>query len=336
VIRLSRVVTVAEGSGVAAARRSAVAGAEAIRMSETATGKTALVATELATNLVKHGNGGSILIGSDDEAAGATMALVAIDKGAGIEHPDRAMSDGFSTAGSAGQGLGAIRRASALFDLYSLPEKGTAVLAAISEQPSAPAPHRSGITSAGVCIALHGETESGDGWTVTHGDDSVTITLADGLGHGAPAALASNTALRIAREQAALDLGDLLRDMDGALRATRGAAISIARIEPSLRRVDFAGVGNVSGIIVEDHDARRAVSQPGIVGHQLRKVQTFAYPWSASSILILHSDGIGTSWHLDQYPGLASHHPALVAALLYRDYCRGTDDATVVVAKGTS
>jgi anti-sigma regulatory factor (Ser/Thr protein kinase) len=332
-IRLSTAVTVAEGSGVAAARRLAVACADGIAMSETATGKTALVATELATNLVKHANGGSILIGNDDEAAGATIVLVAVDKGAGIPHPDRAMSDGFSTAGSAGQGLGAIRRASAMLDLYSIPGKGTALLATISDEPAAGAARRSGITVAGVCIAMHGETESGDDWTLTRGDDSVTITVADGLGHGPPAALASNAALRIAREEASHGLEELLRAMHGALRPTRGAAVSVARIQPSLRRVDFAGVGNVAGVVVEDQDARRAVSQPGIVGHELRKVQTFAYPWAASSILIMHSDGIGTSWHLQHYPGLAGRHPALIAAMLYRDYCRGTDDATVVVAK---
>ncbi|HKO59105.1 MAG TPA: serine/threonine protein kinase, partial [Thermoanaerobaculia bacterium] len=57
------------------------------------------------------------------------------------------------------------------------------------------------------------------------------------------------------------------------------------------------------------------------------------YPWSPSSILIMHSDGIGTSWTLDSYPGLTQRAPEIIAAVLFRDFCRGTDDATVVVAK---
>ncbi len=50
-------------------------------------------------------------------------------------------------------------------------------------------------------------------------------------------------------------------------------------------------------------------------------------------VVILHSDGIGTSWSLDRYPGLAARHPALIAAILYRDGTRGRDDATVLVLR---
>ena len=46
------------------------------------------------------------------------------------------------------------------------------------------------------------------------------------------------------------------------------------------------------------------------------------------------SDGIGTSWSLDAYPGLAEAHPSLVAAILYRDFGRPGDDATAVVMRG--
>ena len=45
------------------------------------------------------------------------------------------------------------------------------------------------------------------------------------------------------------------------------------------------------------------------------------------------SDGIGTRWNLDAYPGLLEHHPMLLAAVLYRDFQRGRDDATVVVVR---
>ena len=75
--------------------------------------------------------------------------------------------------------------------------------------------------------------------------------------------------------------------------------------------------------------------QPGIVGHEMRKVQSFSYPWLASSVLILQSDGVSANWNAANYPGLMQHEPALIAAVLYRDLCRGTDDATVVVAKAS-
>ncbi len=46
----------------------------------------------------------------------------------------------------------------------------------------------------------------------------------------------------------------------------------------------------------------------------------------------MHSDGLGTHWDLDGYPGpAAQRHPALIAGVLYRDFARGRDDATVIV-----
>jgi hypothetical protein len=62
-------------------------------------------------------------------------------------------------------------------------------------------------------------------------------------------------------------------------------------------------------------------------------VQTFTYPWPAGALLVLASDGISTHWSLDAYPGLRHRDPVLVASVLYRDFVRGRDDATVVVAR---
>ena len=42
------------------------------------------------------------------------------------------------------------------------------------------------------------------------------------------------------------------------------------------------------------------------------------------------SDGLKTQWRLDRYTGLLDRHPSLIAGILYRDYSRGSDDATVV------
>jgi hypothetical protein len=50
-------------------------------------------------------------------------------------------------------------------------------------------------------------------------------------------------------------------------------------------------------------------------------------------MLIMHSDGVATRWNLEQYAGLASRHPALIAGVLYRDFTRGRDDATILVMR---
>lgn len=77
------------------------------------------------------------------------------------------------------------------------------------------------------------------------------------------------------------------------------------------------------------------MSHNGTVGHQLFRVQEFAYPLPPGALVILASDGLSTQWRLDRYPGLLSHHPMLIAGVLYRDFSRRRDDVCVVVVKQT-
>ena len=45
----------------------------------------------------------------------------------------------------------------------------------------------------------------------------------------------------------------------------------------------------------------------------------------------MHSDGISARWRLDSYPGLMDAHPAIMAGIIFRDFARERDDATVIV-----
>jgi hypothetical protein len=95
----------------------------------------------------------------------------------------------------------------------------------------------------------------------------------------------------------------------------------------------FAGVGNISASIVNNGSVRQAVSHNGTLGHQARVFREYSYPWSKESLLVMYSDGLGTHWSLSNYPGLHLRHPAVIAGVLYRDFNRGRDDVTVVVAR---
>ena len=69
------------------------------------------------------------------------VEILALDKGPGIRDLERSLRDGYSTAGGAGTGLGAISRLSSEFDVYSPPGKGTALLARIwPGEPHSPPP----------------------------------------------------------------------------------------------------------------------------------------------------------------------------------------------------
>ena len=157
-------VIVNEATQVAEARRRASAAATASGFGETAAGRVALVATELASNLVKHGGGGRLLV----DAVGRHVDLLALDGGTGMADIGRCMADGFSTAGTAGNGLGAVRRLAQPFALVSWPGRGAAVMARVDDQPAPPEPMAGEVapgTVCGVVVPRPGETACGDAWS---------------------------------------------------------------------------------------------------------------------------------------------------------------------------
>jgi hypothetical protein len=126
---------------------------------------------------------------------------------------------------------------------------------------------------------------------------------------------------------------ELLERVHGGLRSTRGAAAAVAVVDRAARSVRFAGLGNIAASVLAGGESRSMVSLGGIVGHEARRIQPFEYPFPAGALLVLHSDGLGSRWTLDRYPGLTTRDPLVVAGVLFRDFVRGTDDATVVAVR---
>jgi hypothetical protein len=172
----------------------------------------------------------------------------------------------------------------------------------------------------------------GDSWTVSENADVVTLFVADGLGHGQEAAEASVAAVRLFHRFNGHQVATLLEYVHGGLRSTRGAAVSMARFDRATGRVIFGGIGNVAGTLSFNGSLKRMVSMPGTAGHNARKVQSFDYPFQ-SGLVILASDGLSANLTLARYPKLEASHPTLIAAILYRDFGRNRDDATVLVGK---
>jgi anti-sigma regulatory factor (Ser/Thr protein kinase) len=315
-------VPVSDESAVAEARRRAVAAATALGVDEVQAGQVAIVATELATNLVKHGSGGRLLVGTGERA----IELLALDRGPGMSDIARCLADGYSSAGTPGNGLGAVRRLSQQVEIASWPGKGTAVYARVARAEAGPAP-----AIAGVVVAKPGEDACGDAWAWHEDAEGRTVFVVDGLGHGTDAAVAANEAVRQFMRSRAEAPADIVQAVHLALRHTRGGAVAVARIVWASATVVYAGLGNIAGTVAgPGGQLRRMVSHNGTAGHNARKIQAFEYPCGGGP-LIMHTDGIGTGWTLGPYPGLAQAHPMLAAGVLYRDHARGRDDATVVV-----
>jgi anti-sigma regulatory factor (Ser/Thr protein kinase) len=326
-------IPVTDNSSIGEVRRAVLTQCESAKLDQTDAGRAAIVATELATNLVRHATPGarSIILTADPIASLGFIQITAIDAGPGIADLARCMEDGYSTAGTPGNGLGAIRRLSDQFDFFST-SAGTLFWTAIhaggttqKSPPTTPA-------AAAVSLPIHGETLCGDAWRITRADDGrIALMIADGLGHGPLAAEASEAACKVFDQTPFADPAAMLAAMHVALTATRGAAIAIARIDPAAGKISYAGIGNISGTLIDPHgESRGLFSHNGTVGHIVRKAQVFEYPYSSADILVLHSDGLQSRWSMDKYPGLRHRHAAVIAGVLFRDFRRGRDDATVL------
>ena len=325
-----------EQSQIGAARRGAVALGHAHGLGSDALGRLAIIVTEAATNIARHAGSGFLVLRGLVSGNTAAIELLALDKGPGIPDVERAMRDGYSTGGTAGQGLGGIKRLSDVFAMHSQRGMGTALLARIGERarrsigarPVASADDEFGV----VCVPLRGEIACGDAWQVVVGRQRVSVLIVDGLGHG-PDAAAAAAAATTTFSQLANGLPETaLVALDAAMRETRGAALSVVVIEKSVRRARFSGVGNVDGRVLADGTTQHLVPQNGIVGHGMPTPRSLDVSWPVGARLVMHSDGILPQWRLDAYDG-AAMHPALLAGLIYRDFARDRDDATVLVLR---
>jgi anti-sigma regulatory factor (Ser/Thr protein kinase) len=309
-------------SQIGQARRDAQRLAMAYGLDATLTGRVAIAATELATNLFRHGSGGELLLQPLKAGAGEAIELIAIDRGRGMSDVERCLNDGYSTGGTSGTGLGAVRRLSCEFDIHSVPGEGTVVMSRVGASPAS----RFGAIS----IPLKGEIECGDGWALAQEADSTTLMVIDGLGHGSFAAIAAESAQESFAAAPSETPRAIIERAHRALSSTRGAAAAVARITGK-NKVSYAGVGNITGYLIANEKSQGLVSHNGTLGLILPRLQQFEYERSADSLLVMHSDGLSARWDLRKNVMLRARHPAVIAAVLYRDHARARDDATVVV-----
>ncbi|WP_176059447.1 ATP-binding protein [Paraburkholderia sp. BCC1876] len=356
---------IGDPSQVSFARRGISEIAQAVGCSETIVGRLAIIVTECATNQLKHAQRGELLVRALSEVVppGSGLAsrygveLLAIDNGPGIHDLHACFVDGYTTAGSPGNGMGAIQRLADQLDIWSAPARGTILRAVVWAESGASAAGSVGardpshtrdtgassdsapIEFGAINLPLQGEWVCGDAWSCGYADGEFSVMIADGLGHGELANTAAIAATDTFAQLGPSSLEQIVEASHEALRATRGAALGVARIPaggvaqgaPATAR--FCGIGNIAASVWTPQGHRHLVSHAGIVGHQMHKAQAFQVDWPHGALLILHSDGLATRWDLSPYPGLALRHPALIAAVLYRDFARGRDDITVVVAR---
>lgn len=318
----TRQITVDHVSAVHAAAQAARAVALEVGLPAALPDKAAVIASELASNLDKHAESGVIYV--HPLLAGVGMEIIAADRGPGMAHLDLCLTDGHTTTGTLGVGLGAIRRMAGEFLIHTAPGAGTLVSARL------PAPEAQALSLGHLCLPADGENTSGDSVAAAATADGCTLLVVDALGHGPDAAWTADVATEVFHRDPDRPLEAMLAELHRMLRHTRGAVAAALRVRSG--RAEFRGVGNINAVVVGAAGPRHLLSQPGVLGLRSINPARTELALGQDDTVVLHTDGIDASWVLSTVGGPILPAPLLAAHLVHHHRVP-RDDAGVLVVQ---
>lgn len=294
----------------------------------------ALAISELASNLIKHANGGEIKLISLINDAKKGIQIESLDEGPGIADVDLAMTDGFSTKGSLGYGLGTINRMMNEIKIISrqIQCKGTHIVCTrwIDKKTL----KKKNVLDVGGASRAHPKmVKNGDAFIIKRWKNKVLVGIIDGLGHGEHAYQASNTALQYVEKYFDQPLLQIILGVEKDCRNTRGVVMALVLFNWEESKLTFASVGNIITRVIGGPKSFGLVVRRGILGRNAQKPIIIERPWEKNYILVMHSDGVSTHWHWDDFSHLINNSARLIAFSILEKLANANDDATVVVVK---
>jgi anti-sigma regulatory factor (Ser/Thr protein kinase) len=297
-------------------------------------GEIDIIVAELVSNLVKHGGGGRVAVKLEVEKDNTLLELICIDSGKGMADVNRMMVDGVSTKNTLGQGMGAMKRLSHLFQVYSMKDWGTVTLIRIWKNDPAlfnPGP-LSQIRS--VIIPKPGETACGDGFFYKATTDTISFFLGDGLGHGPEAEKAITQAGEAFMKCHEKDPASVIRYINSSVRKTRGLVGTVVSLDIKERKWRICGIGNIQTRIAEGIELKGYMAYNGIIGLNLpNTLKTHEMPYENGQLLLMCSDGIKSRWDIFRYQHIMRYDLSILCAAVLKDFSRNTDDAAVVACR---
>ncbi len=297
-------------------------------------GELDIIVAELVSNLVKYGNDGELLIRPIQDTHQTGIELISVDSGPGMADPSQMLKDGVSTGGSLGLGLGAVQRLSDEFQLYSQPSTGTVVLARIYQR-SSPQKLTSQLADVRwICVPKAGEDVCGDACYHQLTTSSLTLFLGDGLGHGVAAEIAVSQAITQLSQSRETIPEKLLALVHKGTTGTRGLVGTCAVFDFPTRKWLVCGVGNITTKLSTSRGVKGYVPQNGILGYMIPStLLPYELPYERGQWLIMTSDGLRSRWNPARYPGINQYDASILAAVIYKECARHTDDMSVLVGK---
>lgn len=308
--------------------------ADTLKFSDKKKGELDIIVAELLSNLVKYAREGELLVRPSTIAGTGSVELISVDSGPGMADPQQMMTDGVSTGGSLGQGLGAIKRLADEFQLYSHPDHGTVVLVRVHQKAVPVAKEAPLADVRWIIVPKPGETVCGDACYTTLTTSSLTLFLGDGLGHGQFAHAAVEKATQTLEQTRDTSPASLLGAVHEATAGTRGLVGTCAVFDFSTRKWSLCGVGNIVTKVSGATSTKNYMPHNGILGHSIpRRLLDQDMPYARGQVVIMTSDGLHSRWNPARYPGIGSYDLAVLAAMIYKECARLTDDMSVLVSK---
>jgi serine/threonine protein phosphatase PrpC len=180
--------------------------------------------------------------------------------------------------------------------------------------------------SAGFSRPFKGLTVCGDSFVIEERNGTFLAAVIDGLGHGFESWVAAEKAAEVIRGNLDLAVEPILMRCHKELRATRGAAVGILKVEEG-GAGEFCGVGNIE-VQALTGSAPSLFCLAGIVGHNVRTSKVMPFQMKPGDIYCLVSDGVSSRGNFKScLPG----SPEEVAQRIVEQFGRAHDDATALV-----
>lgn len=319
-----------DGASVSLARETARAVAADVGLAKEIGEAAALVASELANNQLAHARLGQIAVRPLHRAGVYGVEVVAADRGPGIADPSRALAGAGPSERSLGAGLSIARRTADELDLDVRAGEGTCVRARFFGRET---PRRREVAILGRPAV--DEAVSGDGAAFVRTEDALLVAVVDGLGHGPLAQDASVAAVDAVLANAYESLTAILDACHAALASTRGAVVTLIRVDERTGRLEHVSVGNVVARVERRTGSQSFVGTSFVLGSPgpRRPPRVEHADLGPGDVLLVFTDGFVTRTSLADDPELL-HEPAVTIAQRVMDrFARDNDDATVLVAK---
>ncbi|GAB4026372.1 anti-sigma regulatory factor [Spirosoma gilvum] len=293
-----------------------------------------LIVAELTTNLIKHAGGGELLVRHFQLGTNSGLEIISIDNGPGMADPAKMMQDGVSTTNTLGHGLGSIKRLSDQSQLYSIKGWGTILLVRLFKNPLTNQTTASRFEFRSLLVAKPGEMMCGDGIYVKKTEGYIKLLLGDGLGHGPEAYNAVQAAINAFRICVDHRPSEIIRFLHRSVNKTRGLVGSVVVYDVLNHRWNWCGVGNISTRLSGGLTSKNLLSYNGIIGMNLpNTMNDHLLPLEPGQLLIMCSDGIQSRWDANKYPLIHRYDLTVLAAAIYKDYTRQTDDASLFIGR---